>query len=552
MAPAPALSSTGEDSAVRRSGSGAPGVTSAVRDGVTPGLAVGLVPCSPAASAGAGSGRLVGGPRAACHLLTELLTSGGAGAAVRDDGASRPAEVFESPVSGLVADQRRVVDPAARVRPPVATRVDASAYSGHPRLHNILWRGLKVRIPSAAPRAWTVTPRSPAMTAAVTGFVSAGVLRPGRPTSCYRLFTVPKSDGSARLIYDLSALTPYMPCRPCPLPSVERALSLSAAGYGFCIKIDLRDGFYHIPLAASSQVKFGVSYDGQTYVFTRLPMGLSISPSEMQYFACATVKLVEEAFSGVKGIAYLDDFLFVARRRCQLIGIADYFARLGIVINVHKSVLTPDSRVIYLGVDIDLCLAAARVKQGVLSSVRSAMVTCSASWPMVWRQRLAGYVNFLRPCLKLPLEVVRAILDGDADSCAAVVPFMRDDVSQTFRDICLCNEFHDRSCFVDATPLQIGIVSAGLEPVSIPLSVELPIYLAEYVAALTAVMSAGDDPVTVFTDNVGVYFNLHKGRCPRPFLALLCRLFQSRKFSVGFIPSHMNPADSPSRAPLLL
>ena len=240
VAPAPALSSGGEDSAARRSGSGAPGVTSAVRDGVTPGLAVGLVPCSPAASAGAGSGRLVGDPRAACHLLTELLTSGGAGAAVRDDGASRPAEVFESPVSGLVADPRRVVDPAARVRPPVATRVDASAYSGHPRLHNILWRGLKVRIPSAAPRAWTVTPRSPAMTAAVTGFVSAGVLRPGRPTSCYRLFTVPKSDGSARLIYDLSALTPYMPCRPCPLPSVERALSLSAAGYGFCIKIVLK------------------------------------------------------------------------------------------------------------------------------------------------------------------------------------------------------------------------------------------------------------------------------------------------------------------------
>ena len=116
----------------------------------------------------------------------------------------------------------------------------------------------------------------------------------------------------------------------------------------------------------------------------------------------------------------------------------------------------------------------------------------------------------------------------------------------------MCNDFHDRSCFVDATPLQIGIVSAGLEPVSIPLSVELPIYLAEYVAALTAVMSAGDDPVTVFTDNVGVYFNLHKGRCPRPFLALLCRLFQSRIFSVGFIPSHMNPADSPSRAPSLL
>ena len=83
----------------------------------------------------------------------------------------------------------------------------------------------------------------------------------------------------------------------------------------------------------------------------------------MQYFTCATVKLVEGAFSGVKGIAYLDDFLFVARRRCQLIGVPDYFARLGIDINVHKSVLTTVSRVIYLGVDIDLSSAAAKVKQ---------------------------------------------------------------------------------------------------------------------------------------------------------------------------------------------
>ena len=150
------------------------------------------------------------------------------------------------------------------------------------------------------------------------------------------------------------------------------------------------------------------------------------------------------------------------------------------------------------------------------------------------------------------MDVVRAILDGDVDSCAAVVPFMRDDISLTFRDICLCNDFHDRSCFVDATPQQIGIVSAGLEPLSVPLSVELPIYLAEYLAALSAVMSAADEPVTVFTDNIVVYFNLHKGRCPRAFLTLMCRLFQSRIYSVGFIPSHMKPADSPSRAPLLL
>ena len=216
---------------------------------------------------------------------------------------------------------------AARARPPVVTAVAAAVYSGHPRLHSVLTRGLKLRVPAAAPRLWVRTPRSALMTAAVRDFVDAGVLRPGNPRRCYRLVPVPKSDGSARLIYDLSSLTPFMPRRPCSLPSVERALALCADGFVFGIKIDLRDGFYHIPLAESTRPDFGVYFDGACYVFARLPMGLSIAPSEMQHFSCATVKIVERKFPGVKGLAYLDDFLFVARHPEELNGVADFFSR---------------------------------------------------------------------------------------------------------------------------------------------------------------------------------------------------------------------------------
>ena len=57
-------------------------------------------------------------------------------------------------------------------------------------------------------------------------------------------------------------------------------------------------------------------------------------------------------------------------------------------------------------------------------------------------------------------------------------------VELSFRDMCRCSDVHDVHCFVDATLRQIGIVCPGYEPVSVRLSVELPIYLAEYVAAL--------------------------------------------------------------------
>ena len=152
--------------------------------------------------------------------------------------------------------------------------------------------------------------------------------------------------------------------------------------------------------------------------------------------------------------------------------------------------------------------------------------------------------------MKLPLEVVGAILEGDVDACRAVVLFVSDDVAWSFCDMCHWRDMHERQCFVDATPQQIGFVCPGRESVAIRLSEELPIYVAEYVAALSAVISVSEEPVTVFTDNIGVFFNLHKGRCPRAFFVLMCQIFRYRAFSVEFIPSNMNPDDVPSRAPL--
>ena len=64
-------------------------------------------------------------------------------------------------------------------------------------------------------------------------------------------------------------------------------------------------------------------------------------------------------------------------------------------------------------------------------------------------------------------------------------------------------------------------------------------------AALSAALSVGSEEVTIFSDNMGVFVNLHKGRCPRPFLAFLCSVFRSRRFSLAFIQSASNSADAP-------
>ena len=78
----------------------------------------------------------------------------------------------------------------------------------------------------------------------------------------------------------------------------------------------------------------------------------------------------------------------------------------------------------------------------------------------------------------------------------------------------------------------------------------LPIYFAEYVAALVAVFLMRDsaESFTVYSDNVGVQYNLDKGRCPRSWLPILLSVFSTRNFSVNYIESRCNPADWPSRA----
>ena len=153
--------------------------------------------------------------------------------------------------------------------------------------------------------------------------------------------------------------------------------------------------------------------------------------------------------------------------------------------------------------------------------------------------------------MKLPLEVVAAVRDGDRDACAAVTPYVCSVTRWSYSDVIAWSETHDRVIFVDATPDCIGIVWPGCGPISMALETALPIYLAEYVAALVAVvlMRDGEEPFTIYSDNVGVCYNLDKGRCPRSWVPLLLEIFEKRNFSVHYIPTNCNPADAPSRVP---
>ena len=141
----------------------------------------------------------------------------------------------------------------------------------------------------------------------------------------------------------------------------------------------------------------------------------------MQWFACATVKVIGERFPGVFGFARLHDFLSMSHSPSDMYGIADFLSRLGFSINFEKSILSSVSRLVYLEVDIDLVLACTHVPHST-----SAIAECGEFWPLSFGQRLVGYLNFVSPRLKLPLELEHAVGEGDGDTCAASLPFIVD------------------------------------------------------------------------------------------------------------------------------
>lgn len=123
------------------------------------------------------------------------------------------------------------------------------------------------------------------------------------------LFTVPKPDNSRRIIFDASFYTEFSVRPTFSLPSprtVARALAKLPAGYAF--KLDLKNGYYSVPLDPTTQFTF--VHNNETFRFTKLPMGVSQAPWIFHRFLRPLDRHLRRSFPGLKVFRYLDDFLF--------------------------------------------------------------------------------------------------------------------------------------------------------------------------------------------------------------------------------------------------
>jgi hypothetical protein len=236
-------------------------------------------------------------------------------------------------------------------------------------MDTIMTNGTLLPPPKGAPPVFIATRPSPMLDQVVDQLLQAGILQPNPDVvNAFRLFTVAKPDGSARPILDLSPWTRFYNKPPMRLYSSAQVLDALPRG-AFLMKIDLKQGFFRIPVVRKHKNFYGVCYRDRRYAWTRLPMSHALAPSIMQRLPVAVARCLH-AHHGVSMVAYLDDWLIFDKHRFDATAVLNTVRELGFSVNTEKSILTPVQVMVYLGLHIDTVSRTIRPTQACLQHMK--------------------------------------------------------------------------------------------------------------------------------------------------------------------------------------
>lgn len=178
-------------------------------------------------------------------------------------------------------------------------------------------------------------------------FLAAGLISESDSPYAAPAILVKKSDGSHRLVVDYKKLNLITIKDSSPLPNMEDVLRKLGHGYRFFSKLDLKSGFYQIPIQEQDKLKTAFITPFGLYHFNVLPMGLRNSPPTFQKVMTDALKSCR-AFS----LIYLDDIVvFSSSFNEHLYHLEQIFLALrakNIVLNPPKCTLAT-SQINYLG-----------------------------------------------------------------------------------------------------------------------------------------------------------------------------------------------------------
>jgi hypothetical protein len=181
------------------------------------------------------------------------------------------------------------------------------------------------------------------------GFIEKSV----QPHCVSPLKCVPKKNGKLRLCINLFQLNKYSVPPKFQYESIS-AVAQSITFEDHLVTIDLKDGFYHVPIAPNHRKYFGFVFNGEFFQWCVCPFGWNGSPYYFYKLMREVVKFIRS--NNIRAVMYVDDLLLMSHSATVTDHkdfIVQTFEDLGLRINFEKSALIPSTTCDYLGYIID-------------------------------------------------------------------------------------------------------------------------------------------------------------------------------------------------------
>jgi hypothetical protein len=178
-------------------------------------------------------------------------------------------------------------------------------------------------------------------------FLNAGLVTESHSPYAAPAFLVKKHDGTHRFVVDYKKLNLITIKDSSPLPNMEDTIRKLGEGYKYFSKLDLKSGFYQIPIREADKEKTAFTTPFGLFQFNVLPMGLKNSPPTFQKVMTNTLTPCRQF-----ALVYLDDIIVFSKTYDDHIS---HLTQVFIALNNRNFVLNPPkctllaSQINYLG-----------------------------------------------------------------------------------------------------------------------------------------------------------------------------------------------------------
>ena len=228
------------------------------------------------------------------------------------------------------------------------------------------------------------------------------------------IFVIPKKTGDLRVILNLKKINVFIPVQHFRMETLNVILP-ELRPQDWAVSLDLKDAYLHVPIHPQSRRLLGFRFQGKTYVYKVLPFGLKDSPWVFSRLVATVIAHLR--LQGIRIFYYLDDWLIVAESQSVLQShlrtTLQLVQNLGFIVNLKKSVFTPQKMPVYLGASLDIRRLIARPVEPrvlVLQSLIQELVASPTVPALLWQKvlgHLASLVDLVPNCrlLMRPLQL---------------------------------------------------------------------------------------------------------------------------------------------------